>query len=59
MLPRKFFNTYEIILNISDQINGFISARSWGYHGLEGKFLDAKIKKKNTINLLYHIRWGF
>ena len=43
------FNTYEIILNISDQINGFISARSWGYHGLEGKFLDAKIKNKNTI----------
>ena len=43
------FNTYEITLNISDQINGFISARSWGYHGLEGKFLDAKIKNKNTI----------
>ena len=44
-----FSNTYEIILNISDQINGFISASSWGYHGLDGKFLDARIKNKNTV----------
>ncbi len=45
----NFINTIEIILNISDDINGIYSYFSWGYDSQSCEFSSGETKNENTI----------
>ena len=45
----NFINTTEIILNISDDINGIYSYFSWGYDSQSCKFSSGETKNENTV----------
>ena len=45
----NFINTTEIILNISDNINGKYEFSSWGYDGARCLFSNGEIKNENTV----------
>ena len=44
-----YVNITEIILNISDDINGIYSYTSWGYDSQSCEFSSGEIKNENTI----------
>ena len=44
-----YVNVSEIILNISDNINGKYEFSSWGYDGLRCSFSSGEIKNENTV----------
>ena len=45
----NFINTTEIIMNISDDINGIYSYFSWGYDSQSCKFSSGETKNENTV----------
>ena len=45
----NFINTTEIILNISDDINGIYSYFSWGYDSQSCEFSSGETKNENTV----------
>ena len=44
-----YVNNTEIILNISDDINGIYSYTSWGYDSQSCEFSSGEIKNENTV----------
>lgn len=44
-----YVNITEIILNISDDINGIYSYNSWGYDSQSCEFSSGEIKNENTV----------
>ena len=44
-----YVNITEIILNISDDINGIYSYTSWGYDSQSCEFSSGEIKNENTV----------